>query len=171
MWSSTRRENRWSMPGVRVRSVMNQADEAVRTAAAARRDAVWCHLPAVPLHTRRYLLGFIPVSLVAVMTQAEFVAEPAAEAAALGGITWVTLVVSGFLTLAAGAFILPVTLVACGGLTLIAYVFLRRGCRRPDVRRGLELRLFGPCLRRLRGGSWPRVRRTRLFTHTRSEEH
>src|SRR3954451_23594715 len=142
-----------------------EADEAARRGAAARQDAVWCHLPVVPLQTRRCLLGLIPVSVVAVLTQAERVAEFAAKAAALGGITWVTLVVSGFLTLAACVFSLPVTLVVCGFLTLVACVFVRRGCRRPGGRRRQELRPFGPCLRRFRGRSWPGVRRTRLFCH------
>src|SRR4051812_37845560 len=100
------------------------------------------------------------------MTQAQFAAQLAAEAAALGGITLVTLVVSGFLTLVAYVFILSITLVVSGFLTLVAYVFILRGRRRPDVRRGSELRLFGPCLPRFRGKSWPSVRRTRLLFHT-----
>src|SRR3954467_10767516 len=100
-----------------------EADEAARRGAAARQDAVWCHLPVVPLLTRRCLLGLIPVSSVAVLPQAERVAEFAAEAAALGGITWVTLVVSGFRALAACVFSRPVTLGVCGFLALAAWVF------------------------------------------------
>src|SRR4051794_20779609 len=163
---------------------MARGGRGAHRGAAARQDAVWCHLPVVPLHTRRCLLGLIPVSSVAVLTQAERVAEFAANAAALGGITRVTLVVSDFLTLAAcvvsprvtlvvsdfltlaACVVSPrVTLVVSGFLTLVACVFLRRGCRRLDVRRRQELRPFGPCLRRLRGRSWPGVRRTRLFCH------
>src|SRR3954469_13078546 len=99
-----------------------EADEAARRGAAARQDAVWCHLPVVPLHTRRCLLGLIPVSSVAVLTQAERVAEFAANAAALGGITRVTLVVSDFLTLAACVVSPRVTLVVSDFLTLAACV-------------------------------------------------
>ena len=73
-----------------------------------------------------YLLGLVPVGLIAVMTQAQFVAQFAAEAAARGGITLVTLVVSGSLTLVAYAFIPLVTLVVSGSLTLLAYVFIVR---------------------------------------------
>jgi hypothetical protein len=129
-------------------------------------------------------IGLIPVSLVAVMTQTKFAADFAAEAAAPGGITAVTLIASGFValvayvlilpvTLVASGFvalvayvlILPVTLVASGFLTLIAYVLILRGCRRPDVRGGSDLRRFNPRRPRFRGRGWLSVRRTRLFSH------
>jgi hypothetical protein len=130
-------------------------------------------------------IGLSPVSLVAVMTQTKFTADFAAEAAAPGGITAVTLVASGFValvayvlilpvTLVASGFvalvayvlILPVTLVASGFVALVAYVLILRGCRRPDVRGGSNLRRFNPRRPGFRGRGWPSVRRTRLFSHT-----
>ena len=127
-----------------------------------RRGSPMCARP----DRRAYLLGLIPVGLVAVMTQAQFAAEFAAEAAVLGGITSVPLVVSDFLTLVAYVFIPSLTLVGSGFLTLVAYVFILRGCRCLNVRRGSELCRFGPRLLRFRGRNWPSVRRTRLFFHT-----
>jgi hypothetical protein len=100
-------------------------------------------------------IGLIPVSLVAVMTQPKFAAQFAAETAALGGITSVTLVASGFLAL-----------VASGFLALVASVLILRGCRGLDVRRGSDLRRFGPRRPRFRGRGRPSACRTRLFFHT-----
>jgi hypothetical protein len=136
--------------------------DAVFDPTGFRRGSRMCARP----DRRAYLLGLIPVSLVAVMAQAQFAAEFTAETAALSGITSVTLVVSDFLTLVAYVLTLSLTLVVPGFLTLVAYVFILRGCRCLNVRRGSELCRFGPRLRRFRGRSWPSVRRARLFFHT-----
>jgi hypothetical protein len=124
-------------------------------------------------------IGLIPVSLVAVMTQPKFAAQFAAETAALGGITSVTLVASGFLALVASGFLALVAsgflalvasgflaLVASGFLALVASVLILRGCRGLDVRRGSDLRRFGPRRPRFRGRGRPSACRTRLFFHT-----
>ena len=108
-------------------------------------------------------IGLIPVSLVAVMTQPKFAAQFAAETAALGRITSVRLVASGFLALVASGFL---ALVASGFLDLVASVLILRGCRGLDVRRGSDLRRLGPRRPRFRGGGRPSACRTRLFFHT-----
>src|SRR5947209_470618 len=98
------------------------------------------------------------------MTQPKFAAQFAAETAALGRITSVTLVASGFLALVASGllalvasgllapvasgFLAPVASgllapVASGFLALVASVLILRGCRGLDVRRGSDLRRFG----------------------------
>src|SRR3954454_20475931 len=132
--------------------------------------------------------GLIPVSLVAVMTQPKFAAQFAAETAALGRITSVALVASDFLAVVASGFLAMVAsgflalvasgflaLVASGFLALVASGFLvlvgsgfpiRRGCRGLDVRRGSDLRRFGPRRPRFRGRGRPSACRTRLFFHT-----
>src|SRR3954471_7022749 len=98
------------------------------------------------------------------MTQPKCAAQFAAETAALGRITSVTLVASGFLALVASGFL---ALVASGFLALVASGFLiRRGCRGLDVRRGSDLRRFGPRRPRFRGRGRPSACRTRLFFHT-----
>jgi hypothetical protein len=155
----------------------------LRCPAQLLRFPAWAARAVLP-SIQPYLLGLIPVSLVAVMTQAQCAAEFAAEAAALGGIAWVTLVVSDLLALVAYVFvlpvtpvvsdllalvayvfILPVTPVVSDLLALVAYVFILRGCRRPEVRRGSKLRRFGTRLRRFRGERWPSVRSTGLLFH------
>src|SRR3954447_3092886 len=114
------------------------------------------HAVAPPRFRYDLSIGLIPVSLVAVMTQPKFAAQFAAETAALGRITSVTLVASGF-----------VALVASGFLALVASGFLiRRGCRGLDVRRGSDLRRFGPRRPRFRGRGRPSACRTGLFFHT-----
>src|SRR4051794_4235788 len=106
------------------------------------------------------------------MTQPKCAAQFAAETAALGRITSVTLVASGFLALVASGFLALVAsgflaLVASGFLALVASGFLiRRGCRGLDVRRGSDLRRFGPRRPRFRGRGRPSACRTRLFFHT-----
>jgi hypothetical protein len=115
-------------------------------------------------------IGLIPVSLVAVMTQPKFAAQFAAETAALGRITSVTLVASGFLALVASGFLALVAsgflaLVASGFLALVASVLILRGCRGLDVRRGSDLRRFGPRRPRFRGRGRPSACRTRLLFH------
>src|SRR3954466_12125995 len=98
------------------------------------------------------------------MTQPKCAAQFAAETAALGRITSVTLVASGFLALVASGLL---ALVASGSLALVASGFLiRRGCRGLDVRRGSDLRRFGPRRPRFRGRGRPSACRTRLFFHT-----
>src|SRR4051794_5948285 len=113
------------------------------------------------------------------MTQPEFAAQFAAETAALGRITPVTLVASGFLAPVASGFLAPVASgflapvasgflapVASGFLALVASVLILRGCRGLDVRRGSDLRRFGPRRPRFRGRGRPSACRTRLFFHT-----
>src|SRR3954449_5877479 len=97
------------------------------------------------------------------MTQPKCAAQFAAETAALGRITSVRLVASGFLALVASGFL---ALVASGFLALVASVLIRRGCRGLDVRRGSDLRRFGPRRPRFRGRGRPSACRTRLFSHT-----
>src|SRR3954452_3304512 len=121
------------------------------------------HAVALPRFRYDLSIGLIPVSLVAVMTQPKFAAQFAAETAALGRITSVTLVASGFLALVASGFL---ALVASGFLALVAAVLIRRGCRGLDVRRGSDLRRFGPRRPRFRGRGRPGACRTRLFFHT-----
>src|SRR4051794_34815204 len=128
------------------------------------------------------------------MTQPKCAAQFAAETAALRGITSVTLVASGFLALVASGFLALVAsgflalvasgflalvasgflalvasgflaLVASGFLALVASGLILRGCRRLDVRRGSNLRRFGPRGPRFRGRGWPIACRTRLFSH------
>src|SRR3954463_705197 len=113
------------------------------------------------------------------MTQPKCAAQFAAETAALGRITSVTLVASDFLALVASGFLALVAsgflalvasgflaLVASGFLALVASGFLiRRGCRGLDVRRGSDLRRFGPRRPRFRGRGRPSACRTRLFFH------
>ena len=107
-----------------------------------------------PLCPYSYLsVCLIPGGLVAVMTQPKFVADFAAEAAALGGsITFSALVAGGLPALVAGG--LP---------ALVGYVLALRGCRRLDVRRGLKLRRYGARFPRFRGRTWASVCRARLF--------
>src|SRR3954452_18556625 len=122
------------------------------------------HAVALPRFRYDLSIGLIPVSLVAVMTQPKCAAQFAAETAALGRITSVTLVASGFLALVASGFLALVAsgflalvasgslaLVASGSLALVASVLIRRGCRGLDVRRGSDLRRFGPRRPRFRG--------------------
>src|SRR3954453_13325302 len=121
------------------------------------------------------------------MTQPKCAAQFAAETAALGRITSVTLVAPGFLALVASGFLALVAsgslalvasgslalvasgspaLVASGSLALVASVLIRRGCRGLDVRRGSDLCRFGPRRPRFRGRGRPSACRTRLFSHT-----
>src|SRR4051794_40119417 len=105
------------------------------------------------------------------MTQPKCAAQFAAETAALGRITSVTLVASDFLALVASDFLALVAsgllaLVASGFLALVAAVLIRRGCRGLDVRRGSDLRRFGPRRPCFRGRGRPSACRTRLFFHT-----
>src|SRR3954449_11384678 len=105
------------------------------------------------------------------MTQPKCAAQFAAETAALGRITLVTLVASGFLALVASGFLALVAsgflaLVASGFLALVASVLILRGCRGLDVRRGSDLRRFGPRRPRFRGRGPPSTCRTRLLFHT-----
>src|SRR5947209_15248280 len=131
-------------------------------------------------------VGLIPVGLVAVMTQPQCAAQFVAETAALGGITSVALGASGFLALGASGFLALgasgflalgasgflalgasgfLALGAPGVIALGASVLIRCGCRRLDVRRGSDLRRFGPRRPRFRGRGWPSACRTRLFSH------
>src|SRR5919199_3089354 len=103
------------------------------------------------------------------MTQPKFVADFAAEAAALGGsITFSALVAGGLPALVAGGLPALVAgglpaLVAGGLPALVGYVLALRGCRRLDVRRGLKLRRYGARFPRFRGRTWASVCRARLF--------
>src|SRR3954454_3044095 len=121
------------------------------------------------------------------MTQPKCAAQFAAETAALGRITSVTLVASDFLALVASDFLALVAsgflalvasgflalvasgflaLVASGFLALVASVLILRGCRGLDIPRGSDLRRFGPRRPRFRGRGRPSACRTRLFFHT-----
>src|SRR3954452_380672 len=126
------------------------------------------HAVALPRFRYDLSIGLIPVSLVAVMTQPKFAAQFAAETAALGRITSVTLAASGFLAPVAPGFLAPVApgflapvasgflaAVAPGFLALVAAVLIRRGCRGLDVRRGSDLRRLGPRRPRFRGRGRP----------------
>src|SRR3954449_8700869 len=73
------------------------------------------------------------------------------------------LVASGLLALVASGFL---ALVASGLLALVASVLILRGCRGLDVRRGSDLRRFGPRRHRFRGRGPPSTCRTRLLFHT-----
>src|SRR3954470_16922210 len=97
------------------------------------------------------------------MTQPKCAAQFAAETAALGRITSVTLVASDFLALVASGLL---ALVASGFLALAAAVLIRRGWRGLDVRRGSDLRRCGPRRPCFRGRGRPSACRTRLFFHT-----
>src|SRR5438309_12076018 len=139
-------------------------------------------------------VGLIPVGLVAVMTQPQCAAQFVAETAALGGITSVALGASGVLALGASGVLAlgapgvlalgapgvlalgapgvialgapgVIALGASGVIALGAPGVIRCGCRRLDVRRGSDLRRFGPRRPRFRGRGWPSACRTRLFSH------
>src|SRR4051794_13371006 len=96
------------------------------------------------------------------MTQPKFAAQFAAETATLGRITSVALVASGVLTLVTSGFL---ALPASGFLALVASVLILRGCRGLDIRRGSDLRRFGPRRPRFRGRGRPSACRTKLFFH------
>jgi len=108
------------------------------------------------------LLALVASGLLALVASG-FLALVASGFLALVASGFLALVASGLLALVASGFL---ALVASGLLALVASVLILRGCRGLDVRRGSDLRRFGPRRPRFRGRGRPSACRTRLFFHT-----